>query len=265
MSRIKEKENRCETLSSKVITIAFIFVMVPAIIVASSAEFPQDIQFIGTVTDIHQQIGFGYWNVTFDKVISGPQPCKDEIIVKYITVPPWGFIDHTITIGDKVEVYGSYNLSDHECDVSLNGKTDYYIKKILFFDTHASANPYPSISGTHNGTITLLQNLTVSKLYTYPCPGTGGHTEYIKLWNNTDWNVTAKWNGYQGDWHNITVNNSFTLSANETYNYTIRTGSYPQIIHEQEFNATGGTITCTSFEDANGDVHIDWIPAIKLI
>jgi len=58
-------------------------------------------------------------------------------------------------------------------------------------------------------------------LYTYPCPGTGGHTEYA---------VEASWNGYTGDWHNLTFNNSFTLYANETYNYTIRTGSYPQII-----------------------------------
>jgi len=132
------------------------------------------------------------------------------------------------------------------------------------FDTGRPANPYPSISGTHNGTITPLCNISVSKLYTYPCAGTGGHFEYVKIWNNTDWNVTATWNGYKGDWHNLSFPDSFTLYANETYNYTIRTGSYPQIIHEQEFNATGGVITCTSFEDANGNVHTDWIPAIRL-
>lgn len=54
------------------------------------------------------------------------------------------------------------------------------------------------------------------------------------------------------------------MPTRETYNYTIRTGSYPQIIHEPSFNATGGIITCTSFEDANGKVHTDWIPAIRL-
>jgi hypothetical protein len=97
-----------------------------------------------------------------------------------------------------------------------------------------------------------------------PYLGTGGHTEYVKIWNNTDWNVTARWNGYSGDWSNITFNNSFTLYANETYNYTIRTGSYPQIIHAESKAVTGGVITCTSFEDANGNVHTDWIPAIKL-
>ena len=130
------------------------------------------------------------------------------------------------------------------------------------FDTRSGT--YPSISGTHNGTITPSCNLTVSKLYTYPCTGTGGHAEYVKIWNSTGWNVTATWSGYVGDWHNISFNKTFTLFTNETYNFTIRTGSYPQIIHEHEFNATGGTITRTNFTDANGVIHYGWIPAIRL-
>jgi predicted secreted protein len=130
------------------------------------------------------------------------------------------------------------------------------------FDTGKGA--YPSISGIHNGTITPSYNLTLSKLYTYPCAGTGGHTEYVKIWNSTDWNVTATWNGYTDDWHNLSFNNSFTLYANETYNYTIQTGSYPQIIHEPSWNATGGVITCSEFVDANGKRYGGWIPAIKL-
>jgi hypothetical protein len=51
------------------------------------------------------------------------------------------------------------------------------------------------------------------------------------------------------------ADNSFTLSANETSNYTIRTGSYPQIIHASSHNATGGVITCTEFVDINGKRH----------
>jgi parallel beta-helix repeat protein len=132
----------------------------------------------------------------------------------------------------------------------------------LFFDTEEGS--YPSISGTHNGTITPSWNLTVRKLYTYPCAGTGGHTEYFKIWNSTGWNVTATWNGYTGDWHNLTFNNSFTLYANQTYNYTIRTGSYPQIIHAESKDVTGGRITCSEFVDLNGKRHEGWIPAIKL-
>jgi hypothetical protein len=135
----------------------------------------------------------------------------------------------------------------------------------LVFDTGLPANPYPSISGVHNGTITPNQTIKVQKLYTYSCPGTGGHTEYTAIsYQNGTVVAEAHWNGYTGDWHNLSFNNSFTLQANETYNYTIRTGSYPQIIHEPSWNATGGLITCTSFVDINDKQHEGWIPAILL-
>ncbi|MGC9443463.1 MAG: right-handed parallel beta-helix repeat-containing protein [Candidatus Methanospirareceae archaeon] len=130
------------------------------------------------------------------------------------------------------------------------------------FDT--GKGTYPSIPGMHNGTITPFYDLSIRKLFTYPCPGTGGHTEYVKIWNNTGWNVTAMWAGYTGDWHNLSFNSSFTLYANETYTYTIQTGSYPQIIHAPSWNATGGTITCEEFVDVNGKRHAGWIPAIRL-
>jgi len=137
------------------------------------------------------------------------------------------------------------------------------------FDTGESSNPYPSISGTHNGTITPFRDINVSKLYTYACIGTGGHTKSIELYENGNLIANGTWNGYIGDYHNITIHNIsgapyVVLLDEHKYNYTIRTGSYPQIIHETPFNATGGTITCTEFTDANGDVHYDWIPAIRL-
>ncbi|KAF5432913.1 hypothetical protein C5S36_07560 [Candidatus Methanophagaceae archaeon] len=81
---------------------------------------------------------------------------------------------------------------------------------------------YPSTSGTHNGTLKLNQPLTVQNLYTYPCTSTGGHPEYAKFYNDT-WHIESpQWKGYQGDGENIYFNHSFTLVANETYNYTIR-------------------------------------------
>ncbi|MCK4731111.1 MAG: PKD domain-containing protein, partial [Methanophagales archaeon] len=131
------------------------------------------------------------------------------------------------------------------------------------FDTGSPSNPYPSIMGNHTGTIKPNHTVIATKLYTYPCVGTGGHTEYARICNKT-WNATATWEGYVGDWHNISFDKTVVLLAGETYNYTIRTGSYPQIIHESPFNATGGEITCTKFTDANGKVYYDWIPAIRL-
>jgi len=156
-----------------------------------------------------------------------------------------------------------YSINSDNDNYPLMDPWENYFVPTVIFDTGSPANPYPSISGTHNCTITPFYDLNVSKLYTYPCSGTGGHTEYAEIRNAT-WNATATWEGYVGDWHNITFDKTVVLVANETYNYTIKTGSYPQIIHEPSKEITGGTITCTSFEDANGKVHTDWIPAIKL-
>ncbi len=140
---------------------------------------------------------------------------------------------------------------------------DWYSPVKAVFDT--GPGTYPSISGIHNGTITPNQTITVYKMYTYPCSGTGGHSEYVRIWNTTDWNVTATWNGYKGDWHNISFDEPFTLLKDETYNYTIITGSYPQIIHKQNHTALDGSlITCEDFIDANGEEYDDWIPAITL-
>jgi hypothetical protein len=134
------------------------------------------------------------------------------------------------------------------------------------FDT--GSGTYPSIFGTHNGKITPFYDINVSKIYTYSCPGTGGHTEYVAFYNATTEKEIANgsWNGYQGagDYHYIEFDSPFVLQAKVTYNYTIRTGSYPQIIHEPGKEVTGGVINCTEFIDANGKTYTDWIPAIRL-
>jgi hypothetical protein len=133
--------------------------------------------------------------------------------------------------------------------------------KVPIFDT--SEGTYPSIFGLHEGTITLAKDIPVQKMYTYPCAGTGGHTEYVSIWGNGI-DESASWSGYTEDYYNIVFSEPFTLKTGKTYNYIIKTGSYPQIIHEHEFNATGGTITCDTFVDVNGRAYNDWIPAIKL-
>jgi len=138
----------------------------------------------------------------------------------------------------------------------------------VIFDTEQPKNSYPSIFGTHNGTITPNQTITVSMMHTYPCPGTGGHSEYVTFYNATTDEEIANgtWNGYQGagDYHHIELNVPFTLQENETYNYTIRTGSYPQIFHTDALQTANGWINCTEFTDANGKKYNNWIPAIRL-
>ena len=138
--------------------------------------------------------------------------------------------------------------------------------KIEVFDT--GPGTYPSIMGTHNGTIKSAHDVNISKMFTYPCAGTGGHSEWVAFYNSTTGKEIAigTWKGYSvGDHQYIKFDKEFVLHEGVTYNYTIRTGSYPQIIHEHVFNtASDGEITCTKFVDANGKVYDDWIPAIRL-
>jgi len=135
----------------------------------------------------------------------------------------------------------------------------------IIFDTGPSAQPYPSIMGIHTGNFTPECNITVHQIYTYPCVGTGGHSERIifRDYETGKTEIDVNWSGYQGDYHNITVP-SVELLEDHVYNYTIITGSYPQIIHNQTCGNGFGTMTCTKFVDANGKSYDNWIPAIRL-
>ena len=153
--------------------------------------------------------------------------------------------------------------SDKDYYPLMEAWENYYAPTENIFDTGQPENTYPSISGIHIGKIKPNHDVIVNRMYTYSCSGTGGHTEYVRF-ETESWNITASWKGYQGDWHNISFDESFTLYASLTYNYTIRTGSYPQIHHNRTLTVPDGEITCSEFIDANGKRYDDWIPAIRL-
>ncbi|HDS46262.1 MAG TPA: hypothetical protein ENN68_09325 [Methanomicrobia archaeon] len=132
---------------------------------------------------------------------------------------------------------------------------------LWFFDTGPGG--YPSIAGTHTGTLRPDQSMLVSRLYTYPCPGTGGHAEYVRIYGN-GLDMNATWDGYHDDGHTISFTEPFMLQGGTTYTYELRTGSYPQLISATSKTVAGGLITCSSFVDANGNTHGDQIPAIRL-
>ena len=191
----------------------------------------------------------------------------DGSIVSY----EWDFGDGNVT-STTHEILNHFYSEAGSYDVTLtvkddDGATDSTTTMITIyspttiFDAGAPSNPYPSIAGTHNGTIKPDQTITVGKLYTYPCPGTGGHTEYARIWNKT-WNAT--WEGYQSDWHNITFDNPLFFYPIKHTTTPIRTGSYPQIHHNMTLTVPDDEITCIKFIDANGEVYYGWIPAIRL-
>ena len=139
----------------------------------------------------------------------------------------------------------------------------YFAVPTFEFDTGQPANPYPSISGKFVGTIEANCEIVTDELYTYACAGTGGHTEYALICNDT-WCAEAPWGGYERDREKILFNTTVVLMPHEQYNVTLITGSYPQIHHNKTLTMPYGEITCTKFIDANGKVYYDWIPAIKL-
>lgn len=174
--------------------------------------------------------------------------------------------DGNFTASFTPTVLGNYTLILHATDEEDNRAspkqcTITVVSSSAIFDT--CGGTYPSISGIHNGTIIPNQDIIVHKLCTYPCKGTGGHSEYVKIWNSTWKGVDAYWKSYVGDWE-IIFNETFVLYKDKTYNYTIITGSYPQIIHESSKDVFGGRITCSEFTDANGHRYNNCIPAIKL-
>ncbi|RJS69152.1 hypothetical protein CW713_05810 [Methanophagales archaeon] len=67
----------------------------------------------------------------------------------------------------------------------------------------------------------------------------------MRIWNESEGiEGIGNWSGYQGDYHNITISPTITLLKGHEYNYTIITGSYPQIIRAREYKAKeGGHIT----------------------
>jgi parallel beta-helix repeat protein len=160
-----------------------------------------------------------------------------------------------------------YNISSDKDNYPLMEPFEnYLVPTSTTFDTDEGT--YPSIFGTHNGTIKPLHDVIVNKMYTYPCVGTGGHSEWVAFYNSTTGEEIANgtWKGYAvSDYHYIEFDKEFVLRERVTYNYTIRTGSYPQIIHEHVLNTSlDGEITCTEFIDANGKRYENWIPAIRL-
>ncbi len=131
------------------------------------------------------------------------------------------------------------------------------------FELDTGSGTYPSMAGVHRGTIRPNHTVVVSRFYTYPMEGTGGHAQFVEFSNiSSGWCINATWAGYKGDYHNLTFPERFILSEGALYQYTIITGSYPRLITEASRTLQDGTvITCSSFVAMNGEEYDARIPA----
>ena len=155
--------------------------------------------------------------------------CDESIGENYITCPQdcWSGAEDGIC----------NPIADGQCDKDcIEGLDPDCPTEKLIFDTGAPSNPYPSIAGMHIGNIIPSQDITVHKIYTYSCPGTGGHTESIELYENGTLIANGTWEDYAGDWHNVTLH-----------------------------NVTGAPYVRLLKGHTNGKVYYDWIPAIQLL
>jgi hypothetical protein len=235
-------------------------------------------QVIGSLDSSNYRLGAGYWYgaVSADTppttgaihIASSPSGAAIELdgastsYTTNITIPDMSPGTHTIKLTLDGYQDWSTNLSVTAGETSYVHATLTLTSQIKF-DT--GSGTYPSISGTHNGTFTPAQTITVNKLYTYPCAGSGGHSEYVIFWKGSETVAEGSWGGYQEtEWSYIQFSESVTLTANEQYSFSIRTGSYPQVIHRPTLSNANGTMTCTEFVDANGKSYNDWLPAIRL-
>lgn len=225
--------------------------------------FPNFINFYGDRDELNQNQTYN-----FSIIVDNP----GNIDLWFDKTPGWA-TEYSNTLTLPVNELGSVTvISDVPVEWGYGPTQPIYAQGITIefeeikgFDTREGT--YPSIFGIHKGTIRSSHDVVANKMYTYPCTGTGGHSEWVAFYNSSTEEEIANetWKGYMGgDCHYITFDKPFTLKANVTYNYTIKTGSYPQIHHNRTLTVPDGEITCTEFIDANGKRYDDWIPAIRL-
>lgn len=136
-------------------------------------------KFIGTAQSFQQLIGGSSWLVRVERVLSGPQPCAQELrVVTWTSAAPpvaWGYTDPEIKPNDRVHVYGRYVTDPHEesgCYVTLEwtgfqSPSLYFIR--LPIEVVSAEITLSPAAPTTAAEITLTVTVTFSKEFSNEC------------------------------------------------------------------------------------------------
>ncbi len=97
--------------------------LVLALVPQTMSAMDGEIRFVGIAESFYQLIGGSWWLVRVERVISGPQPCAQELrVITWTSAAPpitWGYVDSEIKPNDRVQVYGRYVTEGGSCSVTL--------------------------------------------------------------------------------------------------------------------------------------------------
>lgn len=111
-------------------------------------KYPEEIKLLATAAGFSNLTMPGSgpkWTVKVEEVLSGPQPCSDQldVITSGALFPAvWGMVEPDIKAGDRLEIFGAYhtNPSRGMCSMTLYGSKGYYIRKAAQGDAAAQGN-----------------------------------------------------------------------------------------------------------------------------
>lgn len=156
--------------------LVFLCALAASAIGPSAAELNQ-IKFVGIAQAFQQLIGGSWWLVRVERVISGPQPCAQELrVVTWTSAAPpiaWGYIDPEIKPNDRVQVYGRYvPEGESGCAVTLEWSVEqspslYFIR--LPLEVVAAEVVISPAAPTTADEITLTVRATFSKEFDNEC------------------------------------------------------------------------------------------------
>lgn len=246
---------------------------VPQTISATDGE----IKFVGIAESFHQLIGGSWWLVRVERVISGPQPCAQELrVVTWTSAAPpieWGYVDPEIKPNDRVHVYGRY-VTDGEsgCFVTLEWSAAqspslYFIRVPL--EVVAAQITISPAAPTTADEVTLTVAVTFSKEFSNECFA-AAQLSNVKPEDNrfvvTAWEIWPGIACFLVYRPTRTGQRTYALGRLAAGRYTVELQDFWGIVQSYTFTvAQAGQVSLERALDENGNGRIDDPEIIRAI